>query len=96
MRKSNESSLKEAIEQLLDTYRLRDRINEVRVRNSWDSMMGSAISKRTSDIRLAGGILTIRVSSAPLKDELMFQREKILTEMNRLLEGDFVKEVKIQ
>ncbi len=96
MRKSNENSLKEVIDQLLDTYRLRDRINEVRVRNSWDALMGTAISKRTTDIRLSTGILTIKVSSAPLKDELMFQREKIQLEMNRLLEGDFIKDVKIQ
>jgi hypothetical protein len=96
MRRSNANSLKEVIDQLLDTYRLRDRINEVRVRNSWDALMGTAISKRTSDIRLSAGILTIKVTSAPLKDELMFQREKIQLEMNRLLEGDFIKDVKIQ
>jgi hypothetical protein len=95
MRKSNENSLKEVIDQLLDTYRLRDRINEVRVRNSWDSLMGSAISKRTNDIRLASGVLTIKISSAPLKEEMMFQREKILQEMNHLLQGDYIKEVKI-
>jgi hypothetical protein len=95
MRKSNENSLKEAIDQLLDTYRLRDKINEVRVRNSWDELMGPAITNRTRDIHLASGVLTIRVTSAPLKEELMFQREKILNEMNRLLEGNYVKEVRI-
>ena len=46
-RKTNEESLKEVIEQLLDTYKLRDRINQVKLQQSWDEIMGEMISKRT-------------------------------------------------
>lgn len=95
MRKSNESSLKQVIDQLLDTYRLRDKINEVKIKKVWTDLMGKSISNRTSDISLKNGVLYIRVTSAPLKEELLFQRNRILELMNIELEGPYVKEVVI-
>ena len=96
MRKSNELSLKEAIDQLLDTYRIRDRINEVRVKHSWEEFMGPVVAKRTTQIFISNKTLNIKVSSAPLKEELMYQSEKIKTEMNRLLGGEFIAEVSVR
>lgn len=96
MKKNNEVSLKEAIDQMLDTYRIRDRINEVRIKNLWEELMGNAIAKRTSGISIHGEELLLRITSAPLKTELEYQKDKILTEMNRLLGGNYIKTVRIQ
>lgn len=96
MKKNNEVSLKEAIDQMLDTYRIRDRINEVRIKNLWEELMGSAVTKRTSAISIHGDELLLRITSAPLKMELEYQKDKILTEMNRLLGGNYIKTIRIQ
>ena len=48
MRKSSESSLKDLIDQMLDNYRLRDRLNEVRITSAWEALMGNAINNRTT------------------------------------------------
>ena len=96
MRKSNENSLQEVIEQLLDQYRLRDRLNEVRIRKAWEDTMGNAICNRTSDIRIKTNVLYISVSSAPLREELQFQKTRILELMNKELGGDYLKQVIIQ
>jgi predicted nucleic acid-binding Zn ribbon protein len=96
MRKTNESSLQEVIEQLLDQYRLRDKLNEVRIRKAWDDTMGNAISNRTTDIRIKSETLYISVSSAPLREELQFQRTRILELMNKELGGGYLKQVVIQ
>ena len=96
MRKSNENSLKEVIDQLLEQYKLRDRLNEVRIRQSWETIMGQAINKRTSSIRIKDNTLLINVTSAPLREELQYQRSKILEMMNKELGGEFLKVVIIQ
>ena len=96
MRKSNENSLQEVIEQLLDQYRLRDKLNEVRIRKAWDDTMGNAISHRTTDIRIKSETLYISVSSAPLREELQFQRLRILELMNKELGGIYLKQVVVQ
>ncbi len=96
MRKSNESSLKEAIEQLLDHYRLRDRLNEIRVKAAWESQMGNAICNRTSGLKIKNDTLHISITSAPLRTELSFQKTKIMEMMNKELGGEFIKDVVIR
>ncbi len=96
MRKTNEHSLQEVIEQLLDQYRLRDKLNEVRIRKAWEDTMGNAICNRTTDIRIKSEILYISVSSAPLREELQFQKTRILELMNKELGGLYLKQVIIQ
>ena len=96
MRKSNENSLQEVIEQLLDQYRLRDKLNEVKIRKAWDDTMGNAIANRTNEIRIKSEILFISVSSAPLREELQFQKARILDLMNKELGGSYLKQVVIQ
>jgi predicted nucleic acid-binding Zn ribbon protein len=93
MRKSNEHSLKEAIEQLLDSYRLRDKLNEVAIAEIWEQVMGAAISKRTNGLNIKNACLHIHISSAPLKQELLYQREQIKDRMNKELGTNYLKEV---
>ncbi len=93
IRKSNEESLKEVIEQLLDTYKLRDKLNTVKLHKAWEEMMGESISKRTDKLIFKDDILTIYLSSAPLKEELNYGREQIKSMLNEQLGGDFIKEV---
>ena len=96
MRKSNENSLKEVINQLLEQYKLRDRLNEVRIKQAWESIMGPAVGKRTSDIRIKNDTLIISVTSAPLREELQFQKEKIIELMNQELGAVYLKGAVIQ
>lgn len=93
MRKSNENSLKEVIDQLLDTYRLRDKLNEVVIARLWESIMGAAIAKRTKAVNVKNKTLYIHVTSAPLKQELLYQREQIKDRMNRELGSNYLTDV---
>jgi ATP-dependent Zn protease len=96
MRNSNEQSLGEIIRQMIDQYRLRDKLSEVAVRHTWDLTMGQAVSKRTESIRVEKDKMIIRITSASLKQELSYQKDSILELMNRELGGDYIKEVVIQ
>lgn len=95
MKKSNENSLKEVIEQLIDTYRLRDRLNEVKIRRTWEDVMGNAISNRTDHLSVNNGTLVIKVSSAALREELTFRKDQICELMNKELGGPFLTKVVI-
>jgi predicted nucleic acid-binding Zn ribbon protein len=96
MRKGNEQSVGEVINQLIDAYKLRDRINEVRLTHAWESRMGEAIARRTTRLHIRNRVLVIEVSSAPLRQELFNSRERIRTVLNEALEGDFIDDVKIR
>ena len=93
MRNTNEQSLKEVIDQLIDSYKIRGKMNEVKVKNIWEQLMGPAIANRTTSITIKDTSLYIKVSSAPLREELMFQREKIKELMNKELGNNYIAEV---
>ena len=93
MRNTNEQSLKEVIDQLIDSYKIRGKMNEVKVQNLWEQLMGQAVAKRTTGISIKDTKLHIKVSSAPLREELLDQREKIMDLMNKELGGRYITEV---
>ncbi len=95
MRKGNEQKLEQVINELIDSYQLRDKINEVKLLRGWEALMGEAIARRTTTLRLRKGKLFIRVSSAPLRQELFNSRDRIKELFNKELEGSFIEEVQV-
>lgn len=79
---SNEISLKEAIIQLLKAYRLEDKINEVKLVNSWDKVVGKMIAKHTKNTYIKNRKLYVSLDSAALKSELIYSKEKIIEMLN--------------
>ena len=93
MRNTNANSLNEVINELIDAYHLRGKLSEVRIREAWEQMMGSAIAKRTQSIYLKDKVLTIQLNSSVLREELSFKRNDITAALNKLLETEVVKEI---
>jgi len=95
MRKSNDQSIKEVIGEIIESYKLKGRLDEVKLRNNWESLMGKAIANRTHSIGLKDGTLTIKITSAPLGEELFYASKKIKQLLNDELGEEVIKEVKI-
>lgn len=58
--------------------------------------MGKTISKYTDKIQIHGKTLYITTSMAPLKQELLYQKEKILQRVNEALGEHVITQVVIQ
>lgn len=71
-------------------------LNEAKVREVWKEKMGTTINTYTRDIVLRKGKLFITLSSASLKHELSYEKEKIQSMMNMELGGAFVTEVVVR
>lgn len=82
MSKHNEHSLKDAIEQLLKTYKLDDRLAEKRLIASWERVMGGMIAKHTTDIYIKHQQLFVTLDSAALRNELLLAKSKIVKLLN--------------
>ncbi|UKJ08351.1 DUF721 domain-containing protein [Solitalea lacus] len=81
-KKSNEQSLKEAIELLLNTYKLKDKYNEVNIVQSWSDIMGPMVANRTSELFIRNRKLFVRLDSAALRHELTRAKDKIVEVVN--------------
>lgn len=93
---TNEKPIKQVINELLNAYKLNGKIDELKIWNNWPEIVGTVIAKNTSKMQLKGGILTLYVESAPLKNELMFHRSVILQKINSFFEKQIVKEIHIK
>jgi predicted nucleic acid-binding Zn ribbon protein len=93
LRNKNDYTLKEALQLMLGEYKLKPRVNAARVKMIWESKMGRQIASRTTAIDMRGNTLYLSVDSSPLRNELMFMRDKIKDMINEELGEEYVKEV---
>ena len=81
-RKSNDLSLKEALEAMIKSYRLEDKMNQVKIINAWEKVMGPAVAHRTIEIKIIDRTLFVTLSSASLRQELFMAKEKLIQSLN--------------
>lgn len=82
MSRTNDKSLKEAIEQMLHVYKLKRRFDETSLIAVWPEMMGKAIANRTKQVYVRERKLFVRLESSVIKNELMMIRTQILEKLN--------------
>ena len=97
MNNSNEITLKDAIKQLLDANPLmKDKINENKLYEVWEKLVGKMIAKRTQKITIKNKVLIIEINSASLRNELSFAKEKIKNIINAEFKENILDEVRIK
>lgn len=77
-RNTEVSTLKDIIEEMLNTYRLKGKYNETRLISSWETIMGKPIATRTTKLFIKDKKLYVKLNSAPLKNELTMSKTKVL------------------
>ena len=91
-----EISLQDAIQEFLRKSRLKSGIQALRIEDVWEEIMGKTIAKYTDKIQLINNTLHITSSVAPLKNELLYQKDKIIERINEALGENTIKEVVIK
>tara|TARA_B100000902_G_C27007283_1_gene762912 strand:+ start:376 stop:675 length:300 start_codon:yes stop_codon:yes gene_type:complete len=95
-RKSNQETLGGVIDRMLDVYKLRSGLTELSIKSDWVKIAGPVIAERTDEVLLKGSKLIIRLNSAALRQELHYQREQLMRNVNEHIGNDVVKEVYLQ
>ncbi len=90
---SNESTLGQAIKELLKAYQLEDKMQEVKLINSWESVVGKMIAKHTLSIRLKNRKLFVKMDSAAMTNELSYSKTKMIQALNQAAKGDLIDEI---
>jgi hypothetical protein len=91
-----ELSMQEAMQQFLKNSRLKTGIQAVQIEELWEQIMGKTIAKYTDKIQIIGSTLYITSTVAPLKNELLYQKEKIIERVNESLGEKTIKEVVVK
>jgi len=93
MKNSNEQTLKEVIQALIDTYRLKDGLQESKLLQSWDKIAGPFIAKNTESLFIRKKTLYVRIGSPALKNELSFAKSKLIDALNKEVKQEVINEI---
>jgi predicted nucleic acid-binding Zn ribbon protein len=91
-----ESSLGDALKRFLKQSKLRPSIQALQIEDVWEQLMGKTIARYTEKIQIHGSTLYISTTVAPLRQELVYQRDKIIERVNEALGESVIKEVVIR
>ncbi len=86
-------SIGEALKQFLDKSPLKGYVQAIQIEDVWEQIMGKTIAKYTEKIVIHGDKLFITTYVAPLKQELLYQKETIIQRVNEALGEKVVKQV---
>ncbi|MGZ5283476.1 MAG: DUF721 domain-containing protein [Bacteroidia bacterium] len=91
--RQSEISLKDAIEKLLNAYKLKSKVQEVQLVAAWENIMGKMIERHTRDLYIKNKKLFVKLDSAVVRQELMYARTTVLEKVNQELGGKVIEEV---
>ena len=84
----SELSMGDALKLFLQKSRLKGNIRALQIADIWERLMGRTIARYTDKIQIINRTLFITTSVAPLRNELIFQKEKIIKRVNEAWENN--------
>ena len=93
MRKANDKTLKEAIEQMLNVYKIKRKYDETGIIAHWPQLVGKSVANRTKELFISDKKLFLRIESSVIKNELMLIRSQIIDKINDEAKVVLVEEI---
>lgn len=94
-RKYTDVPLKDLISELLRRNGLEQRYQEMEVLRCYREVVGELIWKKTRESRLHGKTLVLKMDSGPLKQELSYQKTKLIDAINELLGDSGIEKLEV-
>lgn len=91
-----EFSMGEAMQEFLKGSRLKGGIQALQIEDIWEDIMGKTVARYTDKLQIIGDKLIITTQVGPLKNELIYQRDKIRQRVNEALRQRVINEVIVQ
>lgn len=89
----SEYSIGDALQKFLDESRIKGSIQALQIEDAWEDIMGKTIARYTESIKIINDTLFITTHVAPLKQELIFQKEKIKLRVNEALGKNVIRQI---
>ncbi len=91
-----EYSLGDAIRKFLEESRIKGGIQALQIEDVWEQIMGKTVARYTDKLQIINDTLFITTQVAPLKQELVFQKEKIIQRVNEVLGQKTISKLVVQ
>ncbi len=92
-RQAEELSIGDVLKEFVQSNKLDKGLKQVQVVDAWNGLMGPAIEKYTTNVKLSREKLYVELSSSVLREELSYGKQKIIKLMNEELGEEIIKEI---
>ena len=93
MKRTEAKNVGQIINDLLQRENLDVALDEHRASALWPQVVGDGINRYTISRSVRGGVMTVRLSSASLANELMLVRTSIIQRINEALGREIIHEI---
>jgi hypothetical protein len=93
MRRSKTISLAEAVNDYIREMNLGGKLSEVAIINSWEEIVGKAISSRTTRIYIKDQTLFVHLNSSVVRNELLMLRGALKEKLNQKAGSEVIKDI---
>ncbi|MBT5077501.1 MAG: DUF721 domain-containing protein [Candidatus Marinimicrobia bacterium] len=87
-------SIKESLLEILGEEKLKPAFEKGNISNLWQESVGTSINENTTIKSFKNGILIIKTKTPVWRNELLFQKNDIMTKINLKLEKNKIKEIR--
>lgn len=92
-RVSNEGSIGDVLKEFIEKNKLQAGMDKIDVEEAWKSLMGNGVNSYTKEVVLKGTTLYVSLTSAVLREELSYGKQKIIKMINEELHKEVIKDV---
>ena len=92
-RKGDQNSMSDVLKGFIETNRLQKGLDKVSIEDAWHNVMGKAISKYTTGIKLDRQVLYVQLSSSVLREELSYGKTKIIAMINEEMGKEIINKI---
>lgn len=93
MRRDNTRSLADVLKELVDAYKLNDKLLESRIIQSWEEVAGKYIARQTQRVYITDKILYVVIHSSVIKHELRLAHDDLLDKINTLAGKAYIQKI---
>lgn len=93
MRRKNSQALGEVIQRYLEALDIEDKLKEVRLIKSWESLVGKMISNKTKKIYIKDKKLFVYLNSSIARNELSMVRDDLVKRLNEQAGGEIIEDI---
>lgn len=91
---SQPKSIGAALREAFRHFEIEKPIEQHRALYLWDDVVGDQIAHVTTPLKIEKNVLFVAVDSPVWRNELMFLKRKIVIDLNQLLTGNPIKDIK--
>ena len=93
MKRAEAETVGDIITRLLKAENLEQKFDEQRVAAMWKDVVGQGINRYTVNRSVRNGVLYVTISSAPLRNELMMNRSRLVSRINDFIGHEVIHDI---